>query len=266
MTRAWIGHNADGCPWPLADRQTTRSLRGTTMIKRLSIGFLAGMLGLGAACGGSSVDDPNCNAEGFICHPSGLAFVEVAGPASDLCGGYVECDLAKNPPAGSTTATLTQPQGGTVCLSGTVATGGWAQIVLQFALFNEQSTKILKTFDADARGITQAAFTIDSPPSGGIGVSAAVTTSLDCPMSGFDCFTYGFQLMTAPLSNIPVTITAPGPQVAPFANFEQTRSGVSQTFDTSALQYLFFGVPSGDYDFCLQDFRFLDAAGNEVKP
>ena len=53
--------------------------RGT----RLSMGFLAGMLGLGAACGGSS-EDPNCaNADGFDCHPSGLPFVEVAGAASD---------------------------------------------------------------------------------------------------------------------------------------------------------------------------------------
>jgi hypothetical protein len=231
------------------------------------MGFLAGMLGLGAACGGSSsVEDPYCNVEGFICHPSGLPFVEVAGVASDLCGGYVTCDLAKNPPAGSTTATLTQPQAGKVCLSGTVATGGWAQIVLQYAVFNTQSTKIVKTFDADARGITQAAFTVDSPPSSGVTVSAAVTTSLDCPASGFDCFTYGFDLMTAPLSNVPVTFTASGPQVAPFVDFQQTRSGVSQTFDTSALQYLFFGVGTGDYDFCLRDFKFLDAAGNEVKP
>jgi hypothetical protein len=74
--------------------------------------------------------------------------------------------------------------------------------------------------------------------------------------------------MTAPLSNVPLTVTQPGPQVAPFANFEQTRSGVSQTFDTTALQHIEFGVgpAQGDYDFCLSDFKFLDAAGNEVKP
>ena len=235
-------------------------------MKRLSTGFLVGMLGLGAACGGSS-EDPNCvNQEGFICHPSGIPFAEVAGAASDLCGGYDVCPLAANPPAGSTTATLTQPQAGKVCLSGTVATNGWAQLVLQFAVFNKEFTNIVKTFDADARGITQAAFTVDSPPSGGVAVSAAVTTKLDCPASGFDCFTYGFDLMTAPLSNIPLTITQPGPQVAPFVDFQQTRSGVSQTFDTSALQHIVFGVAMGDYDFCLRDFKFLDAAGNEVKP
>ena len=236
------------------------------MIKRLSMVLLAGILGLASACGGSS-EDPNCaSAEGFDCHPSGLPFVEVAGAASDLCGGYVDCDLAKNPPAGSTTATLTQPQAGMVCLSGTVATNGWAQLVLQFAVFNKQFTKIVKTFDADARGITQAAFTIDSPPSSGVAVGAAITTNLDCPASGFDCITYGFGLVTAPLSNVPVTFTAPGPQVAPFVDFQKSRSGVSQTFDTSALQHLVFGVMMGDYDFCLRDFKFLDAAGNEVKP
>jgi len=83
-----------------------------------------------------------------------------------------------------------------------------------------------------------------------------------------DCLTYGFNLMTAPLSNIPLTITAPGPVVAPFVDFQQTRSGVSQTFDTSAIQHIEFGVgpEPGDYDFCLSDFKFLDAAGNEVKP
>ena len=151
---------------------------------------------------------------------------------------------------------MTQPQAGQLCLSGTVATGGWAQIGLQYAVYNLDPIRIVKTFDADARGITQAAFTIDSPPSSGVTVTAAVTTNLECPASGFDCFTYGFELMTAPLSNIPLTITAPGPQNAPFANFEQTRSGVSQTFDTSALQYLFFGVGPGDYAFCLQDFSF----------
>ena len=71
--------------------------------------------------------------------------------------------------------------------------------------------------------------------------------------------------MTAPLSNVPLTITAPGPQVAPFADFEQTRPGVTQTFDTSALEHIEFGVGQrGDYDFCVHDFKFLDAAGNEV--
>jgi hypothetical protein len=233
------------------------------------MGFLAGMVALGAACGGSS-EDPNCtSAEDFDCHPSGLPFVELAAAASDLCGGYDICPLAKNPPAGSTTATLTEPQAGKLCLSGTVATGGWAQIILQFAAFNKDFTKIVKTFDADARGITQVAFTIDSPPSSGVTASAAITTNPDCPATpGFGCITYGFDLMTAPLSNVHLTITQPGPQVAPFANFEQTRSGVSQTFDTSALQFIQFGVGSapGDYDFCVRDFKFLDAAGNEVKP
>ena len=242
------------------------------MMKRISMGLLAGTLALGTACGGSN-QDPNCTSlDGFACHPSGFPFVEAAAIATDLCGGYTAfaCPLATNPPPGATTATLTQPQAGKVCLAGTVASGGWAQIVLQFAVWTDkQFTKILKTFDAEARGITQVAFTIDSPPSAGVTVDAAITTGLECPDSpGFGCITYGFNLMTAPLSNIRLTITQPGPQIAPFADFEQTRSGVSQTFDTSALHHIEFGVgpAPGDYDFCLRDFRFLNAAGNEVKP
>ena len=58
---------------------------------------------------------------------------------------------------------LPPPQAGKVCLSGTVATDGWAQIVLQFAEFNKEFTKIVKTFDADARGITQAAALVIRP-------------------------------------------------------------------------------------------------------
>jgi hypothetical protein len=232
------------------------------------MGFLAGMIGLGAGCGGSS-EDPSCvSKDGFICQPSRFPFVEIAAAAADGCASTNSAycalsDVAANPPA-----TLTQPRAGKLCLSGTVAAGGWAQIVLQFAMFDKSATKVVKSLDANARGITQVAFTIDSPPSGGVTAGAAVVTSLECPSSPFDCFTYGFGLMTAPLSNIPLTITQAGPQVAPFADFEQTRSGVSQTFDTSVLMFIQFGVgpAQGDYDFCVQDFKFLDAAGNEVKP
>src|SRR5262252_7810566 len=110
------------------------------MMRRISMGLLVAALGLGAACGGNN-EEPTCTTiEGFDCHPGGFPFVEAAAVASDLCGGYTafNCPLATNPPPGATTATLTQPQAGTVCLSGTVAAGGWAQIVLQFAVWDKQ--------------------------------------------------------------------------------------------------------------------------------
>src|SRR5215471_3814444 len=70
------------------------------MTKRFSMGLLAGVLALGAGCGGSGgSQDPNCGRDGFICQPSGFPFTVVALATSDLCGGPVAgCALAQNPP------------------------------------------------------------------------------------------------------------------------------------------------------------------------
>lgn len=235
------------------------------MNRLISMGLVVGVLGFGAGCGSGS--DGGCvTADGWICNPSGVPFVQVAADISDLCGGPVAmCDLAKNRPPGTTTASLTQPVPGKLCLSGTVAPGGWAEMLLAYSVINKEGTAVLKKLDADKLGITQAAFTIDSPPSGGVAVNAAVTGSLVCS-PGEICFIYGFTLMTTPTSMLPLRITAPGPQVAPFANFQQTDPTMSPTFDTSGLEHIDFAVGAGDYNFCLHDFKFLDAAGNEVTP
>ena len=57
------------------------------------------------------------------------------------------------------------------------------------------------------------------------------------------------------------TFTTSGPEIAPFTDFQQSGTGVSQTFDTSALHHLELIVGQGDYDFCIHDFKFLNAAG-----
>jgi len=114
----------------------------------------------------------------------------------------------------------------------------------------------------------QVAFTIDSPPSGGVTVLGAVVKQLDCPGSanGTACRTTGFRWVTAPGSQTPVIITAAGQQIAPFANFEQSNSAASPIFDITALDSFAFLVGPGSLDFCVHDFRLLDAAGEEVKP
>jgi hypothetical protein len=209
--------------------------------------------------------DVNCGKDGFICNPQGLAFAAVAFGVSDACGGPISDCL--NPPPGSTTATLSQPEPGKLCLAGVVKPGGWADLMIAYTVYNPEGTQVLKKFDAQSQGITTAAFTLDSPPSGGVSVEAAVVTRSECGVDATDfCFTYGFSLMTTPPSHVPVMFTEPGPQVAPFTRFEQTRAGESQTFDTSALEHISFGVGAGAYDFCIHDFKFLDAAGNQVKP
>jgi hypothetical protein len=260
------------------------------MTKRVTILSVLASLGLLAACGsdsdksGSTVDVTSMGGAGSgstsntggtaaaagrssdpclsgRCAPSLFPFVDTAIAISDACGA--DCPLlAADTPIGETTATLSQPEAGKLCLSGVVSPGGWAQIGLVFAVRNQDRTAILKKFDANALGITQVAFTIDSPPRGGVSVSAAITTAMSCPDGLFGCFTYGFDLMTAPGSSVPANYTAPGPVVVPFANFKQTVG--TQSFDTTALQHLVFIAGTGSYNFCIHDFKFLDALGNEV--
>lgn len=240
------------------------------MPTRSSTGLLIGVLALGAGCGSSSSDSNCVDEDGWICRPSGVPFVQVALAVSDLCGGVVAwCPLAKNQPPGTTTAKLTQPESGKLCLSGSLAPGGWVSMVLAFPLANRDGSRIFKTFDADALGITQAVFTIDSPPAAGLGAGAAVTGKNLVCAPGQICYDYGFVLMQ-PNSTVPVSIQQAGPQVAPFADFRQTDASMSANFDTTRLHGLSLGFgtgggEAGSYDFCLH-LEFLDAAGNEVTP
>jgi hypothetical protein len=229
---------------------------------------------LGAAGGTSGGGGGGGEADSCLpgrCTPRGFPFVDTAIAASDTCGGNCPI-LAADTPSGKTTATLRQPEAGTLCLSGVVSSGGWATIGLVFAVWavegqartdmNQPRTEILKKFNADALGITQVAFTIDSPPSEGVSVSAAITTATSCPEGASGCVTIGFDLMTGPGSSVQANFAKTESVVAPFANFMQTVG--TQGFDTAALQHLVFTVGSGSYAFCVRDFRFLDAQGNQV--
>lgn len=243
------------------------------MIKRLSmVGLLVGALGLGVGCG-STASTPqfkDCGKDGLICPPGGSSFlpgfpfVAAAGAVSDSCNGLVaECP---NPPVGTTTANLTQPKSpksGTICLSGTVEAGGWAGLVLPVSTVSPDGSQFLTTLDAAARGITQFSATIDSPLTGGVTVSATTVPPppVDCPNAS--CFV-NFKLVTAPGSGTQMTFTQPGPVSAPFTGFERSPA---TTFDTTSVEGVGFGpAGAGDYSFCISDFKFLDAAGTEVKP
>jgi hypothetical protein len=159
---------------------------------RCPTGFLVGMLGVG--CGGNTAiksselpevsgvklagNDLICAKEGFLCDPKGLAFAQFAFGVSDACGGLIgDCP---NPPPRSTTATLSQAGQGKLCMAGRVKAGGGAQVIIAYTAYNYDATKVLQKFDANARGIKQAAFTLDTPPSGGVSVNAAVVTKQEC--------------------------------------------------------------------------------------
>jgi hypothetical protein len=238
------------------------------MTKRAAMGLLVGALGIGAGCG-SEAPKPFylCDKEGFSCETNGLPFVKVVAAVSDYCGGLVAlCALPTPPPAGATTANLSKPESGKVCLSGFLAPGGWASLVLPFSEVNEDGTMIVKTFDAASLGIAQVDFTIDSPLTGSVMAGATTTPPApvpDCPnASCFENFTFG----TAPLTGIAATYAAPGPQVAPFANLYPV-DGASLPFEPIALENISFSPAApGDFDFCISGIKFRDAAGNEVRP
>ncbi len=123
----------------------------TTVMKRLSFSLLVGTVGFGAGCGSAASTPPpykDCGKDGFICNPPGFPFVVVAGAVSDSCGGLVaECAPFATPPAGATTARLTQPVMGKICLSGTVEAGGWAAVVLPCATVTEDGNTFLTSLE-----------------------------------------------------------------------------------------------------------------------
>ncbi len=237
-----------------------------------SITSLAALAGL-PACGGSDAppEQPSCeDRDGLICGPDGFPFAVVSAAVSDYCAeNDAGCPATTVPPAGATIARLSQPEPGKLCLAGRLATtGGFAVLIVRFSTLNADRTKVTKTFNADALGITQVTFSIDSPPPGpGVLVGAAVTKGLD-NTPGQRNVIDGFRLMTPPLFDEMLIIREPGPVVAPFANFRQTSDDQSPTFDTTLLDGIAIAVGAADldYDFCIRDFKFLDAAGNEVAP
>ena len=101
------------------------------MTRRLSVAAVIAPLAALAvlpACGGSETPpDPSfCeDRDGRICAPEGFPFVVAAIAASDYCleteGG---CPATSIPPAGATTARLSQPEPGKLCLAGTLPPGG----------------------------------------------------------------------------------------------------------------------------------------------
>jgi hypothetical protein len=208
---------------------------------------LLGAFGVIPACGDSAMPvTPACvPRDGLICTPAGPAFVTSVFAASDYCDPTfigVGCPATTVPPAGASIARLSNPANGTFCLAGTVEAGGFGAILFRFDTFDPAGMP-LTTFDAAARGITQWAFTIDTPPAAGA-------------IPG----TFGFHVGTPP-----VYITQPGPQMLRFADFVQNGAETG-TIDTSVMPPIGFAVREGSYDFCVRDFKLLDDAGNEITP
>ncbi len=223
--------------------------------------------GAGFTCNVSDVGDastgnPNCVTENAkICAADliGFPFAKVAVSGSDC----TTCS-AGNQPAQETSATLTQPEPGMLCLSGRVSAGGWATLGLGLSTRSDDGKKILETFDAAMLGIAQVAVTIDSPPSQGLTLYAEMTNHFDCPNSATDC--------TYPPNFKYQDIKKPGAVLAPLADYKLDGDpgpafDAGVLLDTSKLDNLLFQVNvAGDYNFCIHDFNLLDDLGNVVCP
>jgi len=208
----------------------------------------------GAADAGlTEIVQPPCGSgQNTSCLPSGFPFARFAFAHGNACNGI--CPAVS--PAGPWTIVLNQPQAGTLCLSGTNPDPAGTGLTLDFtklAQLSSGSLMVLQRFNADLLGIKQVRFTIDSPPSAGVSVSADTLHGDIC--NGVDCVTFGFAL--------PNRVTAAGTITAALVDFV---SSPPQTFDTRALDAIGFDVGPGDFNFCVHDFHFLDANGVAVTP
>lgn len=210
--------------------------------------YASGAAGGASGTGGALGDEAGCLADGenVLCAPSGFPFVTRTFAVTDACAGS-GC-LRPNP-------TLSQPDFGKLCLSGTVPANERAGFPLVLLTTTPDFAKVLDAFDAAARGITSVAFTLEAVPEGGIIVDAGI--SPEACEGTFPCG-LGFALPR---------ISGDGAVVVPLANFRQgDPASPYQTLDTTSLSHIGFTVGGGPFDFCLSKFAFLDAAGNEVKP
>jgi hypothetical protein len=152
-------------------------------------------------------------------------------------------------------------------MSGTVDSGpsgsGWGAILLVGLTVRDAAAMgAVVPFDASARGIGQVRFAVDNLPVGGLLPQIAQLQSADCNRIP-DCIT---------TFSLPAYITTPGTVTEPFLAFTQPDGTHSNpALDQTLITGLQFYVPSlpgmaYDYDVCVRDLAFFDAAGKEVTP
>jgi hypothetical protein len=223
----------------------------------LSVGVL--LVGCGDSDAVSPPPTSTCPT-GLICEPDGLPFVRVVLPSTNSWNPRQEA-----PGPGETTAVVTHPESGKVCMSGRLE-AGWGYITLAFAVFDE--TGLHDALDATALGIDRIDFLLESPPEFGLYVQL-VSAVPGCTSSPVECQHWGFYLSDGDPGRLFVT-TESGVVRARLTDFVKTQTAeASWEFDPAHLATLqigagAFGSLTGDYDFCISGLRFLDADGAEV--
>ncbi len=205
------------------------------------------------------VPEPECPAS-QVCAPPGMPFVRVVLADSDAAD-------PERPQPGETTAVLSNPEAGKICMSGRLQ-DGYAFLTLGFARWDGMNLR--DPLDAAGLGIARIQFMLSSPPQTGVYVQLASLVP-DCDRGPLECQHWGFFLnsntsRTPWLTNQSQTVNAPLADFVRAAHIDSTWQ-----FDPSRLSTLqigpgAFGSVTGDYSYCVSNLKFLDAAGNEVLP
>jgi hypothetical protein len=142
---------------------------------------------------------------------------------------------------------------GAVCASGTNV--GYA--ILQLAVGRPDTIVAAdgsrgKPFDAQALGVTQLEFTIDTPPSSGLVPAIAI--------EGADTHAVGFALTT---SGAEVSIQTPSTMRVSLSDYTDP----DHTLDPSRILAIGFTIGLAEhYDFCVRNLKFFNANDVEVLP
>jgi hypothetical protein len=192
----------------------------------------------------------------------GVAFVGVFFAVSDYCPART-----MGPNLASTTQLqMIRDDAGRTCLHGRI-NDGWARLILGFDGSNRNGSMPLppesKPLDADSAGIDGVQFTLDTPPAGGLTLETAYVVGEGC-FPGRCELHNGFYI-TEP-NGLARSFDRSGSYSFRFSDFQQAPGGNPEdNLDMTHLAGMFFHVGTGDFDFCLSDFHFLDLTGAPVR-
>jgi hypothetical protein len=191
----------------------------------------------------------------------GIAFVDLFFPVSDYCPRR----RMGPTPAATTQLQMSRDDAGGTCMQGRI-TDGWAQLIVGFDGSNRNGSMPLppesKPLDADSAGIDGVQFTLDTPPVNGLTLETAYVVGEHC-FPG-NCELHGdFYIMDS--DGVAHRFASSGTYSFRFSDFQQAPWGdPGSHLDETHLAGMFFRLPSGDFDFCLSDFHFLDVNGARV--
>ncbi len=228
------------------------------------------------ACGESAQTSPAAPPEEPFVPPACAAD---PGPRCEDLEGFAYCagstgypflDAAISSYDAASSATLSVPEPGTLCLRGTLAPAGaqetWAELVLGLSPRGREGNCILAPFDARQLGISRVEFVLDAVPNTRMIVTMAVIQKTDCT-DPFDCVAGGvYTLLSHDREDL--VLGRPGLNRAPLEDF--VGNDLTVPLDTSRLSLLSLRlVPTDralDFGFCASDLAFVDADGRRVVP